>query len=192
MTAATTPVSTAAGVRVVGYDAFRGLAVLCMIVDHLALVLGGPVELRLTVGRLAMPAFFLLAGHLARRPRLRHLWIALLGFALPLVVPWIDSPNVLVWWAWGVVVLWVWRWAGFELWPIVILALVVAANGWTQTEGTYDWFALVALMAVGSMLPATAFTWAAPAPRCVALLGRHPVSIYAGHLLALQTAVWLL
>lgn len=64
------------GLRIVGLDAVRGVAVVSMIADHAALVAiergFGPrsVEqlLRLTVGRIALPVFMLVSGLLLKRP----------------------------------------------------------------------------------------------------------------------------
>jgi hypothetical protein len=158
-----------------------------MVIDHLALQLGEPaMPLRLTVGRLAMPMFFLLAGHLARAPRRRHLWIGLLGVALG-ACTFVESPNVLTWWALGVCVLAAMRWAGIPAWLLVAVGLGLLANGYVvQLGSSYDYRALWALMALGSMLPAAAFTWAGFAPSWVHFLGRHPIAVYAGHVLALE------
>ncbi|WP_457204114.1 TraX family protein [Nocardioides sp. HB32] len=175
--------------RIFGYDAFRGLAMLAMLVDHLCLVFSGPYAVRMTVGRLAMPMFFLLAGHLARRVRWRHGGIFLIGCALPVLVPWIDSPNVLVWWAVGVLLLAAARWAEVPAWLLVVVALAASANGWVDTDGTYDARCLWGLMALGAMLPASAFTWAGRAPRWVAALGCWPITFYVGHLLLLEALI---
>lgn len=177
--------------RISALDALRGVAMLLMLLDHLALVVGGLDEVRLTLGRLAMPLFFVLAGHLARDPRWRHLGIAAVGVVLPLVVPWIDAPNVLVIWAVGVVILWAGRRWSVPAWVVVVVALGCAANGWTSTDGHYDFLALWALMALGSILPTSALMFCARAPRWVATLGRFPISFYVGHLLVLHLFVLL-
>lgn len=181
----------AAGVRWVAFDAFRGLAVLAMLADHLTLVLGGPDLIRLTVGRLAVPMFFLLAGYLVTRPRWRHLGIGLVGLLLPVAVPWIDSPNVLATWALGVVVIWLWRLGGLPVWGLAALGLVLFANDWGQVPGSYPPAALIGLMALGTMVPRSAFEWARHAPGWVAAIGRHPVGWYVGHLLVLQVMIVL-
>lgn len=161
-----------------------------MFADHLALVFSGPELIRLTVGRLAVPMFFLLAGHLARRPRWRHALVALVGVLLPVLVPWVDSPNVLVWWALGVVLLWGGRLAGVPAWVWPVLAATLAANGWAPMIGTgYNPWALWALMALGQLVPRDWFSWAGRLPGWVGALGRRPVWVYAGHLLALQAFV---
>lgn len=186
------PVAVLSANRVVGLDAFRGLAILLMIGDHLSLFLGLD-GYRMTLGRLAMPMFFLLAGHLAGRLRWRHAWIALLGVALPLAAPWVDSPNVLVWWALGSCVLVAARRLGVPALLIVAVGLTVGANGWELVGGhTYEPAALVGLMALGSVWPRHWFTWAAAAPGWVAAVGRHPVAWYVGHVLLLEgVMLWL-
>lgn len=183
--------------RVAGYDAFRGLAVLAMVVDHLAYVLEGPAELRSSIGRLAMPMFFLLAGHLSRRLSWRHLGIFGVGSLLPVLVPWIDNPNVLVWWAIGCLLLAIARAASVPVWLIAAVGLALAANGRVDVTGingaaTYDAAALWGLMALGTLLPSSAFTWAARAPRWIVAVGSYPLTFYVGHLLVLQAALLLL
>lgn len=181
--------SRGAAVRLECLDRIRGLAIVCMVVDHLALVLGTAGELRLTVGRVAVPLFFLLAGHLARAPRARHAAFFALGVVLPVLVPWLDAPNVLVWWALGVVVLHVCRWGGVPVWVVVAVCLTVLVNGWGAVEGSYSPYGLWALMGVGSMLTLPSFWWGNRLPSFLAVLGRWPVTIYAGHVLLLALAV---
>lgn len=172
-------------VRLVGLDAARGLAVLLMIGDHLALWAGVPAY-RFTLGRLAMPLFFVLAGYLSRRLRWRHLWVALIGVGLPLVVPWIDSPNVLLLWAVGSLIIWLWRQQGLPLWVLLAAALTVEANGWGHMPRAYEPAAMLGLMVCGAMMPASAWGWASRLPRQLAVLGRYPVSVYVGHLLLIE------
>lgn len=178
--------------RSVALDVFRGLAILAMMSDHLAIVAGGPDWVRFTVGRLALPMFFVLAGHLASRPRWRHAGIVVVGLLLPLVVPWIDSPNVLVLWGVGLVSLRVLLWLHLPPWLLAVIALTVAANGWALAPGGYEVTSLVGLMGVGAMLPRSVFAWAGSGPEWVGALGRHPVWWYVGHLLVLQGVVLLI
>jgi len=171
-------------------DGFRGLAIALMMLDHATYVLAGPAEIRWTLGRLAMPMFFLLAGHLAGRLRWRHAQIGLLGLLLPLAVPWIDTPNVLLLWALGCAVVYAARWAGLPLWLLIVVPLVEVANGVSiDGPGYYSPAVLGALMALGTMLPRTTFNWRLPraALRPVAALGRHPILWYVGHLLVFQS-----
>ena len=164
-------------------DAFRGLAILAMMVDHAALLFNGPGWLRLTVGRLAMPMFFALAGTLAGRVTGRHAAVAATGLALPLVVPWIDSPNVLVWWAVGAVALAGCRRLAVSPGVVAVVALGMGANGWLVETRSYSGPALVGLMAVGALLPRSWYVWAGRAPRWVAAMGRAPIRWYVGHVL---------
>lgn len=175
--------------RVHALDALRGVAVAAMICDHLAYLLAGPDVLRYTVGRLAVPLFFLLSGHLAQRVTWRHLRLACLGLALPVVVPWVDSPNVLLWLAVGGAVV-----AGLRRWPaalvaVIVAALTVAANGWADLLGTgYAPLQLLALMAAGALLPRAGLVRAGllVPGRLAVHLGRHALLVYVAHLVALQ------
>lgn len=173
-------------------DAFRGLAILAMVWDHLFIVFEGSPDLRMLFGRFAMPAFFVLAGHLARSPRWRHAGVVGIGLALPLVVPWIDSPNVLVLWGVGVVLLWVGRQLSLPVWLFPLVALALFANGYPVQFGTgYDVAGLVGLMGLGAMIPRSSFAWAARAPRWVGWIGARPIWCYVGHLVALQLVLQL-
>lgn len=173
--------------RIRGVDGFRGLAILAMFVDHLCLVFSGPVELRLTVGRLAMPMFFLVAGSLCHGLCRRHLEVLLVGFALPVVVPWIDSPNVLVWWAVGCSLLVGARRVGLPPVLIAVLGLGLAANGWGfKVDGSYDPVALWGLMAVGSAVPLSTYAFCSRMPAVVVWIGARPLRVYVVHLLILQ------
>lgn len=179
------PVVPAARVRSRALDALRGLAILCMVVDHVTLVTAGPEWLRLTVGRVAMPLFFVLSGHLARRLSWRHAVIFGIGLGMPLMVWWIDRPNVLVWYVVGSVVIVVtarWRWAP---WVVIVGALGVYANrhlSGPELAFSYEPGALVGLMCLGQVMPREAFAFADRWPRWLAAVGRFPLSIYVGHL----------
>lgn len=173
--------------RAVHLDALRGLAVLAMVVDHLALYADVPL-LRDTVGRLALPLFFVLGGHLLTRLSPRLLLIGALGLVLPGLAPWVDAPNVLLWYALGAFLLAPgWRWAGTAV-PaglVVAVALTALANGVTPPAGSYDPLALFALMALGRLLPRPALDWARRLPQSLSLLGRWPLTVYVGHVLLL-------
>lgn len=170
-------------------DALRGLAVVLMVADHLCLLVGEVGLLfRLTGGRLAMPLFFLLAGHLVQRVGKRTAWVALVGLALPLLAPWIDSPNVLLWYAVGACVVVAARVVGLPLWLVAAVALAFSANRYELLlpgQG-YDPLALVGLMALGAWLPRDAFDFARRLPGFLAYAGRYPLSVYVGHVLALS------
>lgn len=178
--------------RSTALDAFRGLAILAMMVDHLALFSGADSAfwLRLLPGRLAMPMFFVLAGHLAgRRPGWRWVAVLAVGVMLPAAAPWIDSPNVLVWWCLGGLLVWACKFAGVPVYLLAVLGLGMAANGWGFSGASgYDGFALVGLMSVGSMIPRSSFAWAGSLPVWVAVIGRAPLRWYVGHVLVLTAA----
>jgi hypothetical protein len=188
--------SSAVPARSSALDSVRGLAIVLMILDHLALYAYGMGwgndfldGFRLTITRFSMPLFFLVAGHLAwgKQLRLRHAGIAVIGILLPLYVTPIDNPNVLFWWAVGCLCLAVTRWAGWPAWVMVAFALTGYANHWTSEAGGYEGMALFGLMALGALLPRDAFAFGSSMPPWVAGLGRRPLSIYVGHLVALHT-----
>lgn len=172
-------------------DRLRGLAILLMIGDHVCMWIPDGGVYRYTLGRLAMPLFFVLAGHLARRVHARHAGIALLGVGLPLVCPWLDHPNVLTWWAIGVGLLELARRLGVPLWSFVLLGLVMGANGFGLHGYTYEPTALFGLMAAGAMIPRASFAWAARLPPWLARPGRHPIPAYVGQAVAITAVVLL-
>jgi fucose 4-O-acetylase-like acetyltransferase len=165
-----------------------------MVVDHCCIVFGGPEFLRLTVGRVAMPLFFLVSGHLVRRLSLRHAGIFLAGVALPVFVPWIDSPNVLCWYVIGAAVIVASRRYAVALWLPVLVALAWLANfgQWSPLHlgpHAFDGLALLGIMGLGAVLDRSAFDWAARLPAVLEVGGRYPLSVYLGHLAVLQTIV---
>lgn len=189
MTAAPALAVVASG-RVARLDALRGFAIVCMVVDHLAFFAHAD-SLRLTVGRLALPVFFLLAGHLSRRLSPRLLWVLAAGIWLPLFAPWVDSPNVLVWVVAGALLLAGSRALGVTSLPLLVVCLTLLANpSLVPMPGTsYPPAALVAMMALGAFIPRESFAWAANLPAGLAFIGRYPLSFYCGHVLLLTVLV---
>lgn len=179
-------------VRLDTLDRVRGLAIVLMLVDHLA-YLGGVVELRLTVGRLAMPLFFLLAGGLVRRWGSRHALALGLGLLLPLVAPWAGAPNVLVVFAVGAALLLLCERSGLPVPLLVLISLVAAANRWEVGTSSYDPAALIAIMALGRLIGTD---WAVRLgdrlPAWLAGLGRRPLLWYVGNVVLIQAVIlWL-
>lgn len=174
-------------------DAVRGLAIALMLLDHVGYVLGWET-VRLTLGRVSMPLFFLLAGALVTRVTMRHAHAALLGIALPLVAPWAGSPNVLVVYAVGAALLVLSRRAGLPVLVLVALPLAVAANRWEVGSTSYDPAALIGLMALGALVGTG---WADRLGQhlqwpVLVHLGRAPLRWYVGNVLALQGVIlWL-
>lgn len=166
-------------------DAMRGLAIACMIVDHLALY-ADLDAVRWTIGRLALPLFFILAGHLVRRLSWRLLAVGVAGLLLPQLAPWVDDPNVLLWYATGAVVIVGWRRTGWPWWPLIAAGLTLGANGWAELLGRgYNPLLLLAMMALGAGLNRDQLGAFRRVPRQLRLLGRWPLTIYIGHVLLL-------
>lgn len=174
--------------RHTGIDTLRGMAIAAMMVDHVCKLIGPELwPLRWTVGRLALPIFFVLAGYLVRSLSRRHALIGLVGLGLPLAVPWIDSPNVLVWWAIGCGVLVAARTYGVDPAVLVVVCVALLANGiGGGFPHSYPPVALLALMATGAWLRRDWFPVPAVNVPAFAALGRAPVRWYVGHVLVLE------
>lgn len=179
-------------------DVLRGLAIACMAVDHVSLFAGWQLP-RDTIGRVAMPLFFLLSGHLVRRLSWRLAGVFAVGVLLPAVAPWIDSPNVLLWYVLGAVLLRCHVRLLVPYWLGLAACLTVYANPalfhpYANLGTGYPPQALFGLMFLGAMLEREQLerlTARVPARlgRLLELVGRYPLSFYAGHVLAL-TVLW--
>lgn len=167
--------------RLVGLDALRGLAVLLMVADHVSRYVPGGWWFSVTGGRVAVPLFFVVAGALVSRLSWRHGGVAVLGLALPLVVPWIDAPNVLVLYVVGVVAVLACRAVPVLGVLVVVAALTAFANQWpgpVPVRGAYVPLALLGLMVVGQLagrVPVAAV--AGRLPGWLAWVGRFPLSV---------------
>lgn len=173
--------------RLAGLDRLRGLAVLLMVLDHVLVVADVGTPVRLTVTRASMPLFFLIAGSLVRRARWGRLGlVAVLGAVLPVVVPWVDAPNVLLYYAVGAVLLAVVR-GRRGRWVALAVAASLAANGYLAFPGAYSPGGLWVLMLAGALAGAPALDRVgARLPAWVARAGRYPLTVYVVHLLALR------
>jgi uncharacterized membrane protein len=180
-----------------GIDRARGLAVLLMIGDHFAAVADVAVWYRLTVSRLALPIFLVIAGYLAcgRTPRRRRLGqILAAGIAAGVVcsqLPALSPIDILVWIAavfacWGLV----------HRYPATVAALgAVQAYTFVGVIPGYQPGLVACLMAVGVLLarggptePAVLLRATERLPAVLAVVGRYPLAWYLGHLVGL----WLL
>ncbi len=176
-------------------DALRGLAILCMVVDHVAVWVGPEVfSVRATVGRVAMPLFFLLGGHLARGASRRLLVVFGVGLVLGVLAPWSGAAPLLAWFCFGAVLV---GWAGPRAsWLLVLVGLGMLANP-SLTDltlgvpGSYPVPALLALMALGRTVDRSQLVRLGAYVARFRLLvwaGRWPLTIYAGHVLVLTAS----
>lgn len=177
--------------RCTAIDNLRGFAIALMILDHVFIVFVDPSSpIRLTITRLSMPIFFILAGHLCKRISWRLLLIGVVGITLPLVVSFIDDPNVLFWYAVFAPIIVFLRKYPAALIGVVVFALTVSANYMQGTfYGTYYPPALFAFMALGAIMSRPlVIDFAQRIPR-IPWLGTYPLTIYVLHLLALEQFV---
>lgn len=171
--------------RSLAIDNLRGIAILVMVFDHILIVSHGPLVIRQTVTRIAMPLFFIIGGHLAKRMSPRLIGIGVVGIFLPVAVPFVDDPNVLFWFALFAPIIVLVRQYPRILVLIVAAWLTVTANYTTGPFGTsYEPFALLGLMALGAMIPRERFEINIPGP--LHKIGQYPLSCYVGHLLFLR------
>lgn len=172
--------------RSIALDRLRAIAILLMILDHL-LVLSDPTHpLRFTLTRFSMPLFFLISGHLLTRikwPRLAI--VGIIGALLPTIVPWIDNPNVLLFYAFFAPFIVLGRKRRWILYAGIIFALALYANNYGDVPGAYAPWALFGLMATGALINRDAFPMVR-IPHVLTAVGRYPLSIYVGHILILE------
>jgi uncharacterized membrane protein YeiB len=174
--------------RVPGLDLLRGFAVLVMFADHV-LAVWQPLSPFRVLTRIALPVFFVLAGHLVPAvPKWRPcVAVGAWGLVLPVLVPWIDHPNVLLWWALGVpIVAYAQRLPDRGL-LYVVFALTLAANGWIRPQHAYDGAAVWSMMLIGRQLPLREWCAKLSGPSWLEFLGRRALVAYVVHVLVLTT-----
>lgn len=181
----------AAPSRLVGLDRLRGLAVLLMVLDHVLLVVGEGLALRLTVTRAALPIFGLLAGALWRpgaRVRLLQLGGAAIVATYLGVVLGMPRPDVLV-----VIFVALLAMHAYRRWPVATFAVAaIQATTWGIAAGGYEPGVLLVLMVGGYEFGRERLdVLGRRAPALLELLGRYPLSLYLGHLALLALAVSL-
>lgn len=181
--------------RIVGLDVARGAAILLMVLDHVLYQAAPGHVLRLTVTRVALPIFCLVAGALWRpgwRPRYLELgaaWLVAEVLARLLGMP---TPDVLLPIAVGFALL---HLAQRSPWLVLVVLLVLdhsrlgAIPGWT---GYSPWY-VAALLVVGHLARAEIYAAAERLPDVAWLssIGRRPLGWYVGHLLVLAVVVQL-
>lgn len=176
--------------RDVGLDRLRGLAVVLMVVDHVAKTLpDNPEWLTLTVTRLSLPLFMvtlgvLLAGRSHPIQPERFLQLGVAGVVTSFVFSALGrgTPDVLL-----VIALTVPLWDSCKRWPEVVACLGVVQFAALPIPWTgYQPGLLVTLICLGVL--ASRERWSALGdrlPSWVAGVGRWPLTIYVVHVLAL-------
>lgn len=183
-------------------DVWRGIAVVSMIVDHVALTVadlgyGGPWDLlRLTAGRLAFPLFMIVAGavYAIRSSRVgRLVEVAGCGVFVTAVcvlsgLP-IGQPDILLLIAGGLAVMPV-----LVRWPLLALCVgVIQPFTWRVPWTGYQPGAVVVLLLVGYWVVAdegyyvsgpVTLPWLR-APAWLLAVGRSALAVYVAHLVVL-------
>ncbi|MCA1726985.1 MAG: heparan-alpha-glucosaminide N-acetyltransferase domain-containing protein [Actinobacteria bacterium] len=186
-------------IRVRSLDAARGLAVVLMIVDHVAAVMGsnaGPLWwVRHTVTRPALPLFMVVAGILIARRRSSWSWRRLVAIAGA-----------------GVVATWLLLVSGIQFGPDVLLVLVATCPAWGVLSrrplellvlgllqalylpigwGGYEPGLVLAYLGVGILAGGCGERLSWIRGRAFELVGRYPLTWYLGHLVVLGLVVKL-
>jgi uncharacterized membrane protein len=171
--------------RIYWVDALRGIAILCMIADHLAALYWPLWPVRYTVGRAALPLFMLCSGYLfavrGRGPSgRRHL--ELFVFAVPINI------GLWMWWREAVpdpllVIGVAWLFAGWVLERPVVSAVVgLVVSTTLPLSPTYQPGYLVGLMALGVLWQRTGPGVDLRRMPLVEGIGRRPLTWYVAHL----------
>lgn len=177
--------------RIQGLDRLRGFAIVMMILQHISLLLWGWNRWEATGGRVIAPIFFLVGGSLITRMTIRHGYVAVIGAAISILIPWAGAPSSLLLYSLGAIVVWTCRRFNAQLlWLPIMFALMLYANGYGETGGGYytPW-AVIGLMCVGSLIGRTNLGTVGshlPDFRWLKFMGRHPLSFYVGHIVILE------
>jgi len=191
--------------RLLILDAMRGLAIVIMIIDHVLAALesigvgSNVVEYsRLSVTRFSMPLFMIASGIAWTRYGLRFtrwaqvvLWAVVINSLTRLLWPDFNFPEILAIWAALAI-----AWKFIRRFPIITMII-----GYTQT--TYwqiPWQGfqpgeLAIFLGVGVLLSKVSldFLWrerrTSRLIKPLAVVGRYPLTIYGGHLIAITLIV---
>lgn len=200
MTVAPTSTVTRSRTRIDGLDLVRGLAILLMVLDHV-LVLVDPDHLaRLTITRLALPAFAITTGYLWR-PRWSTRYLQLLVAAIAADVasgfigPEMGQPGILWLIVYGYGLLWLFEQLDWP--PVLKVTMAVLAWHWLPVGGMPDWwtgyhpFEVVAWMLLGRHMLSRHQVAGLPRIRWAEAIGRRPLTWYVAHLAVLASLATL-
>lgn len=173
-------------------DAVRGLAILLMVVDHMAAAWPTAWGVREVLTRAAMPLFMLLLGYLFREfNQVRH-WqvVAAVFLEVPLLLVVAGTEvGILVHVAFLLPLMVV---AVRYPWPCLGLALV-QTSAWPMPFSGYEPGLVFAFMIMGHLMRragSEALQGIGEHVLALAPVGRYPLAIYCGHLFVLAGLMW--
>lgn len=169
-------------------DQLRGFAITLMVMDHALVLIDPDSPARYSITRAALPLFCIASAQArsSRPPRWSRIAaLVCVGAAISAASAlwWPEllvRPDVLIVFAAAIAI----RYALRGLHPVV-----VAIIGWTQAAflpigwDGYELGTLVMWLAIGALVSApTIDELASKLPKWLAVLGRYPLTVYAGHL----------
>lgn len=191
--------------RRVDLDAWRGLAILAMIGDHVAVFIltvlpENPAQsllwdsaymFRFTIGRIALPVFMIVSGMLIERYGFtwkRYLQVVIAAIIVNFL--WIAAPfgatppDILLLWALIVPFSFLWK-----KYPILfgVLGFIQLTN-WQISWGGYQPGEILLLLCLGVLAQKTNFTFPSlkDFDQPMAWIGRRPLIFYVGHIVLLS------
>lgn len=191
--------------RLVILDAMRGLAIVIMIIDHLLAALeslgveSNFVEYsRLSATRFSMPLFMIASGIAWRLYGLRFarwaqvvIWALLINLLTRLLWPDFNFPEILAIWAALAI-----AWKLFRRFPIIAIIIgYTQATYWQIKWQGFQPGELAIFLGVGALLSKSSLDslWREPRTsrflKPLAVVGRYPLTIYGGHLIAITLIV---
>lgn len=179
-----------AHLRYSGLDRLRGLAIVLMILDHVLLVSGDGLPIRLTVTRASLPLFALTAGALWRPGARRRHALILVAAAVSMVLGvglGIGQPDVLL-----VLLVASIGMHAYLRFPVATAAVAaLQATTWPvfTFTGGYEVGVVLVLMIMGRVFGAARLDgYGRKLSPIFDRIGRYPLTFYVGHLALLAVS----